>query len=197
LSFAVEAKSLEGVGDTRSQSERQVLSRFGSSLLYAYSTEQAEVIEEALLRLSSLLLARRITRRFGRMSLRGSDEGAVIELPSTHAAEKQLRRICEVLAKPALGSPFLRAVWLLVAMVNAHPFIDGNGRMSRILFNFEMIRFGMPPQAYIPIFAAMSCSGGGFEIRLREAEVLGRWDPIVLYFCQIVEMLVLNEEFLE
>ncbi|MBL4935540.1 Fic family protein [Clostridium sp. YIM B02515] len=41
--------------------------------------------------------------------------------------------------------PILRAAMLHVIFVGIHPFIDGNGRTSRLLLNLELMKNGYPP----------------------------------------------------
>jgi len=41
--------------------------------------------------------------------------------------------------------PIVRATLLHGEFVKIHPFIDGNGRTSRLLLNFELIKSGFPP----------------------------------------------------
>ena len=40
---------------------------------------------------------------------------------------------------------FERAVNLHMAIVNIHPFIDGNGRCARLIMNYELIKNNYPP----------------------------------------------------
>ncbi|EAL65902.1 hypothetical protein DDB_G0283145 [Dictyostelium discoideum AX4] len=42
------------------------------------------------------------------------------------------------------SSPYAVAAWLLHAFVSIHPFIDGNGRMGRILANLVLFSYGFP-----------------------------------------------------
>ncbi|MFD1067790.1 Fic family protein [Oceanobacillus locisalsi] len=41
--------------------------------------------------------------------------------------------------------PVEKASLLHAKFVNVHPFSDGNGRTSRLLMNFELMKFGFPP----------------------------------------------------
>lgn len=41
--------------------------------------------------------------------------------------------------------PVLRATLLHGEFIKIHPFIDGNGRTSRLLLNFELMRSGYTP----------------------------------------------------
>lgn len=43
------------------------------------------------------------------------------------------------------ASPFLIAAEFHYRFVSIHPFDDGNGRLSRILMNFILMQFGLPP----------------------------------------------------
>lgn len=40
---------------------------------------------------------------------------------------------------------FERAVRLHMAVTNIHPFIDGNGRIARLIMNYELIKYNYPP----------------------------------------------------
>lgn len=40
---------------------------------------------------------------------------------------------------------FERAVRLHMAVINIHPFIDGNGRVARLIMNYELIKNNYPP----------------------------------------------------
>lgn len=41
--------------------------------------------------------------------------------------------------------PIVFASWVHIEFVGIHPFIDGNGRTSRLLMNLELIKAGYPP----------------------------------------------------
>lgn len=41
--------------------------------------------------------------------------------------------------------PDVRAAWLVHAFLRVHPFVDGNGRVSRLLANWNFMRAGLPP----------------------------------------------------
>ena len=41
--------------------------------------------------------------------------------------------------------PIIRATLIHGEFVKIHPFIDGNGRASRLLLNFELMKNGYPP----------------------------------------------------
>jgi Fic family protein len=41
--------------------------------------------------------------------------------------------------------PVVKATLLHGEFVKIHPFIDGNGRTSRLLLNFELMKNGYPP----------------------------------------------------
>ena len=40
---------------------------------------------------------------------------------------------------------FERAVNLHMAIINIHPFSDGNGRTTRLIMNYELIKNNYPP----------------------------------------------------
>lgn len=40
---------------------------------------------------------------------------------------------------------FERAGNLYAALINIHPFSDGNGRTARLIMNYELIKYNYPP----------------------------------------------------
>jgi len=74
----------------------------------------------------------------------------------------------------------LVATVAMVAIMNVHPFGDGNGRVARVVFNWMMLerarRF-----AYLPLSELAALSDGGFLLRLREAQYFGRWNGLVQF----------------
>jgi len=42
-------------------------------------------------------------------------------------------------------NPFALAAWLHVALVGIHPFVDGNGRVTRIVASLPLVLSGYPP----------------------------------------------------
>ena len=40
---------------------------------------------------------------------------------------------------------FERAIKLHMAIINIHPYIDGNGRLARLMMNYELIKNNYPP----------------------------------------------------
>jgi hypothetical protein len=79
--------------------------------------------------------------------------------------------------------PFPRemaAVFVLVGLLNIHPYIDGNGRCARTWYCLLLERT-LGRRVFVPLRRFIELSSGGFELRLREAEVFGRWTPLVQY----------------
>ncbi len=77
--------------------------------------------------------------------------------------------------------PVERAARVHVDFVGIHPFVDGNGRTSRLLMNLELMKAGFPP-VVIPV-----------ELRLRyyqaldKAHVDGDYLPILELVVEVVE----------
>lgn len=73
-------------------------------------------------------------------------------------------------------SPFVRATWFYVGLLNCHPLRDGNGRTARVLFN-ALLWQGQA--AYLPIHEASNSLGSSLEICLRRAANGNDWSDII------------------
>lgn len=118
-----------------------------------------------------------------------SQDGRTL-LPMVEARDAA-ERLAELLSRHADARPghgVRAAVQMLALANNAHAFADGNGRLGRALFNFCLHRAGLPDTCFIPLKVLTVLSRGGYEMRLREAELYGRWDELYAYHCTAVEL---------
>ncbi|GAB2575555.1 Fic family protein [Dyella jejuensis] len=96
---------------------------------------------------------------------------------------KVLPRIAELhgyLRRHVVTHPLLCALIAMVTITNCHPFMDGNGRTSRILFN-AILRSSRSIETYFPLYEMFWCSGCGWEVRLRYTAFTGDWMPLCRY----------------
>ncbi|KOR31969.1 hypothetical protein TI05_10255 [Achromatium sp. WMS3] len=64
---------------------------------------------------------------------------------SFEVASKMENFIKEYAQNKQIFHPIELAAWVHIEFVGIHPFIDGNGRTSRLLMNLELIKAGYPP----------------------------------------------------
>ena len=67
--------------------------------------------------------------------------------PDHKCIEESIARIVtnyEMKVKAVGVDKYHRAGWLLLEILSLHPFLDGNGRLSRLLWNYSLIRNGLP-----------------------------------------------------
>ena len=77
--------------------------------------------------------------------------------------------------------PIERACRVHVDFVGIHPFTDGNGRTSRLLMNFELMKCGFPP-----VVLKVENRLAYYEA-LDKAHTLGDYEPFIKLVCMIVE----------
>lgn len=110
----------------------------------------------------------------------------VIVLPSADAALNQIQMLPELYREYA-SRPVLCATLCMVTVLNSHFLSDGNGRLSRILFN-SIIFHNIESDHYIPLHEFFITSDGGFEIRLRMAEIQSKWHDIIGMMSSIITL---------
>lgn len=74
-------------------------------------------------------------------------------------------------------------------LMNIHPLHDGNGRVSRMLFNLILDRGEIN---YIPLTELCHVARSGYVISLREAFLFSEWDSIIVFYCKCIEVVHLN-----
>lgn len=120
------------------------------------------------------------------VSVHSVDGSVRLSMPDWKDARKRIEEIPGLLAGGSLGGGLLAAVQVLALIYNAHAFLDGNGRLGRLIFNHCLHEAGMPEDSYIPLKTLYSMSQGGFEIRLRQVELQGKWTRLIEYHCDII-----------
>jgi hypothetical protein len=71
------------------------------------------------------------------------------------------------------------AVWMLAALLNAHPYPDANGRLARLLFAGALTRAGVTAKPVFALGPLIHASDGAFEIAVKRITVQGQWQPLV------------------
>lgn len=69
-------------------------------------------------------------------------------------------------------------IFLYVAILNLHPYSDGNGRLARALFNWAADSDG-DHLYYCPLYECSAISRGGIIIRMRLAMYKNSWQPFI------------------
>jgi hypothetical protein len=97
--------------------------------------------------------------------------------PSHALIEKSIYYLGMYIARYVEKFPIETAIVSLVFLGAIHPFEDGNGRTSRVLFNKLAGFDGF--SGYFPINEIAAHSRGGYILSLREAQYNDNWYPIV------------------
>lgn len=120
------------------------------------------------------------TLRSSAVMLEADADGTRVEFGPWNDVPARLRLLWAAHRASALPAS-VRAIAALALLLNIHPLEDGNGRLARLLFQVTL-NAGQADVLYLPLKEAIDVSDGGFEIRLRDAEVNANWAPLLLWF---------------
>lgn len=163
----------------RSDTERAILDGpncFGARLSAA---EPGETVRTLLADINSKLTGGRSRLRTGSISLHPDSAGNRVIFPSHSLINPQFDLLASIFSRKILVNAIADATIILVAILNIHAFTNGNGRLARFLFNYTLRRGGMSPRVYVPLYEIGVRSSGGFLVALRQAEIFGRWAPLI------------------
>lgn len=104
--------------------------------------------------------------------------GRVVVFPHWRTIPDRLDALFRLLVMETPYPSGLNAGIALVCISHCHPFTDGNGRISRIIFNTIMQSKYERPVFYLPIFELSALSRGMFIMSVRSAELHGGWDDL-------------------
>lgn len=103
--------------------------------------------------------------------------GCSVRFPAPDEIVPRLWQIFECLSFNYTRHPVFAATVALSAISSLHPLSDGNGRLSRVMFNIIIAkRFGL--DLYIPLYELSEISRGGYIISVREAQYNNSWTSL-------------------
>lgn len=105
--------------------------------------------------------------------------GVALQYPPAGAATARAASICAIYTACHGDQALLRSVWVLVALLNAHPYPDGNGRLARLLFAGALARAGITHAPIVALGPLVHASEGAFEIAVKRVVVQRRWEPLI------------------
>jgi hypothetical protein len=153
------------------------------------SNRESEVFRVLLEKMCTNVIGTPTAIRTSGVQLGADASGARWVFPAPRAIKPLLTRLANEVLEAYPHSPLFAAVIALVGVNAVHPFMDGNGRTSRALFN-SLLRSGgvLPGMGYIPLKHIYFIANFGFEIRLREAILLNNYLPILNFFCDVMDL---------
>jgi len=107
--------------------------------------------------------------------------GSHVVFPQAHHIRPGLERLHDFIGNHLASAPGLTAAVAMTSICNLHPFSDGNGRVSRILFNALLGLSAGPTPPYVPLHELGRVSRGGFLIAMRLAQYRGEWMPLAQF----------------
>lgn len=111
--------------------------------------------------------------------------GRCVLFPDSRTFDGRIRELNDLVGDASIPTSFA-AIILLCCMLNLHPLTDGNGRVSRVMFNWALLRHRQGRDRYLPLYEIKQCSRYGFELSLRELELTGSWGSVLDYFTRLV-----------
>ncbi|HEX8534086.1 MAG TPA: Fic family protein [Allosphingosinicella sp.] len=115
--------------------------------------------------------------------------GVRIIFPNPHLVPKLLAEARTFGGRHIENAPFATACVLYVLLLNCHPFLDGNGRTARVLFNVLALGSRIRDGFFFPIREIAKATFGEVEICLRRAEIFGDFCPFMRLLHQADESL--------
>jgi Fic family protein len=125
----------------------------------------------------------------------GASLGIVFETTSPFETPIKMRELMDW-ANDAFSNnklhPLLVTSMVIVAFLAIHPFQDGNGRLSRVLTTYLLLRQGYLYTPYSSLEAIVEQNKSGYYIALRKTQISFKtehpdWQPWVLFFLQALQ----------
>ncbi len=181
----------------RSDLERRVLDQRSEALLQSLEQPVADAFISEILTISAQVKDMPLTTfRTNGVRLAGDKGGWSWQFPDQRGITNCLTALHEVLRRRLFDNAIVEATVGYVILNWMHPFSDGNGRTSRVVFNAILRRAGMPRSHYLPIKEINYLASGGHEVRLRYTVATGDWQELLEYFVNAAELyeLLLHRE---
>ena len=179
LSAKLAPHSSDSFDDGRSLIEWGYLDQFRSSFVEAIGVPGG--FASLLGRIHSKIEPGRVGYRDCEVWTAEDTLGNYVRYPAHQSIVEQLSRLDDFVVRYHKKYCALTATVAMAAISNLHPFRDGNGRVSRIVFN-AIVNRGVRNTVYLPIYELSSLSNCGFLLYLREAQYFNNWGGLADFF---------------
>jgi hypothetical protein len=140
----------------------------------------------ALREMHCVLLAGGGEFRRGPIASMPDKKGIGILYPPVESIHPQLDRLARYWASHVAHNRSLAAIVAMTGLMNLHPFVDGNGRVARLLFHWTL-NIGRETPIYLPLYELSALSRCGYLVRLRQAQYHGEWEPLVGFIVMVAD----------
>lgn len=170
----------------RNDAERAALNIFCADMDVAISRLNADSFVTCLERLVSNLLNTETRIRTMPSIILPDKKGVGWQCVPVNEVVPKLHELHHYIAAHQSPSPLQTAIVALVMISCIHPFMDGNGRVSRVVFHTILRAYGAGEKFYVPLKNFYAQSDFGFEIRLRQTFLTSDWNQVTRYFCDVL-----------
>ncbi|MEI9989025.1 MAG: Fic family protein [Rhizomicrobium sp.] len=163
----------------RSLAEIGALSALSTSARELF-TKTPDGMQQAVVRIAGTVSGDDAALRSGPVRTTQDLAGNYVLYPPAADVPARLDALGLFLERYGTCAPSFAAMVVMNGICNCHPIADGNGRVSRIVFN-AILRERAGTRFYLPLYELAALSDGGFTIRQRQAQYRGDWDPLIAY----------------
>lgn len=170
----------------RSSTEQAICEQVIAPLTVALADENTTMFIELIESIGCSVSAVNSGFRRNSVFLDTDTRGIRVQFPASRHIRSRLRELHAYLRIHLHRQPVFSALAAMAGLVNCHPFRDGNGRCSRILFNALLRVSNVLGNGYLPLYELFWRSGCGWEIRLRYTELTNDWNLICDYLRDLI-----------
>jgi Fic/DOC family len=183
------AQTLSKISE-RNETELAALNIFCADIAVALGNSNADGFVTCLERIATNLLNADTCVRTTPAIILPDRKGVGWQCVPVNEVVSRLGELHRYIASHQSQSPLQTAIVALVMISCIHPFMDGNGRVSRVIFHAILRKYSVGEKFYVPLKSFYVQSDFGFEIRLRQTFLTSDWNQITRYFCDVLYAVV-------
>ncbi|MFJ3355325.1 Fic family protein [Serratia liquefaciens] len=113
-------------------------------------------------------------------------DGGYTEFLDVQHLSTELRKLRRFILNNHTDNKLFCSIIAAVFFMHIHPLHDGNGRVSRVLFNLIL---GRDINNYIPMTELCHVARSGYVLSLREVFLFSEWDSIIIFYCNCIRII--------
>ncbi|MFJ5484200.1 Fic family protein [Pectobacterium actinidiae] len=114
-------------------------------------------------------------------------DGSYTEYINATMVINELSKLRQFIKTNQTVNPLFCAIVASVSILCIHPLADGNGRLSRFIFNLILERSS---NNYIPLTELCHAARSGYVLSMREAMLFSEWDSAVHFYCACLSLAI-------